>query len=69
MSQDELEKLIDRIGLLRVMTMLAEICDAKSDHITSNWQDYPLAKIWETAGMRIRTCAGTKAIRFVSRKA
>jgi hypothetical protein len=44
----QLEKLIDRVGIQSVLMGISEICGLKGDHIEENWQDKPLAKRWNT---------------------
>jgi hypothetical protein len=44
--QDQLEELIDRYGIADVLHCLMRICDAKAEHVASNWQDASLAKRW-----------------------
>jgi len=46
MKRDDLEQMIDRLGLSRVLFLMAEICAEKADHIETNWQDRPLAYEW-----------------------
>jgi hypothetical protein len=61
-AQDQLEQIVDRVGLKNVIETLAIICDLKADHILSNWQDSSTASAWQrntkvldTAAARIRT--------------
>jgi hypothetical protein len=42
----DLEKLIDAYGLSDVIHCLERICDAKAEHVATNWQDTRLAKAW-----------------------
>lgn len=44
---DTLELIVDRAGVLGVMAMLVNICDAKADHLRANWQDEAMARDWE----------------------
>jgi hypothetical protein len=44
--QDELESIVDRIGLNSTVALLATICELKGDHIAENWQDMTTAKGW-----------------------
>ena len=48
-----LEVLVDANGLEAVLTALEEICEAKADHLASNWQDYKAAKQWLKVGVAI----------------
>jgi hypothetical protein len=49
----DLEAMVDKHGLAYVTELLSEICDAKADHLASNWQDEVAAKEWETHGMSL----------------
>jgi hypothetical protein len=62
----ELETLIDRVSLEAVLQALSEICGAKSEHILSNWQDKPLAKLWATAEGVIGVASTHKSVMAVS---
>lgn len=46
MKRDDLEQMIDRMGLSRVLFLMAEICAEKADHIETTWQDRPLSREW-----------------------
>lgn len=54
---EELEKLVDAVGLFHVVTGLELICNEKAEHIRANWQDKVLARKWETAGKRLYKAA------------
>jgi hypothetical protein len=43
----ELEAMVDRHGVSAILNGLANICAAKSEHISTNWQDASLAKLWD----------------------
>ena len=43
-----LESLIDLRGIEDVLIAVSEICDAKSEHVQTNWQDATLALRWAT---------------------
>jgi hypothetical protein len=43
---EALEALVDRYGLSAVISQLANVCDDKSQHIASNWQDNVTARMW-----------------------
>ena len=43
---DTLESLVDRNTLSVVLQALANVCDAKADHVEANWQDKALARNW-----------------------
>ena len=42
----QLETMVDRVGINNVLYALAHICNAKADHLTENWQDTAMAKVW-----------------------
>lgn len=44
-----LEGMLDRSTLADVIRALADICNAKAEHIEANWQDKRLATLWGTA--------------------
>ena len=48
-ERDALEALVDASNLTAVVQALSEICDAKAEHIATNWQDDPLARAWAWA--------------------
>lgn len=41
-----LEALVDKHGLLHVLTALENICNDKAEHLAVNWQDVDTAKVW-----------------------
>lgn len=51
----QLEEMIDRHSLAKVLDMLAGVCGQKASHIEENWQDYKLAKTWDRAANRLHT--------------
>lgn len=59
---DTLESLIDRHGLLHVLTGLELVCAEKAEHIRTNWQDRATARPWDTAASRIRKVADQTTI-------
>jgi hypothetical protein len=56
-TQDELEALIDRIGLSNLLEDVCSVCHEKADHLRTNWQDDAAAKAWEHAAKTIETAA------------
>lgn len=46
---EELEQLVDSLGLYGVIEKLETICYEKSEHLESNWQDPVAAKNWQSA--------------------
>ncbi len=53
----ELERLVDHHSLLAVVRALVDICQAKSDHIATNWQDELLARRWWRYGAVLERAA------------
>jgi hypothetical protein len=49
----DLEAMIDRHGLLHVITALECICAEKEVHIITNWQDARTAKPWGVAARKL----------------
>ena len=50
---DELEEMVDTIGLAKVLDMLSDIAYEKAEHIRANWQDASTARVWQRAGNRV----------------
>ena len=50
--QDQLEALIDKHGIGRVLDNLSEVCYLKAEHLESNWQDSAAARQWTIIGRR-----------------
>ena len=46
---NELEAMIDAHGLGAVISAISDVCDAKAQHISENWQDESLANVWQEA--------------------
>jgi hypothetical protein len=44
---ETLEELIDKHGLLHVLTGLVLVCGEKADHLRTNWQDLSTARTWD----------------------
>lgn len=61
-TQDQLERLVDEVGLASVLEALAEVCYAKAGHIEENWQDQLLANAWTRAGRRVDSVAYSEAV-------
>lgn len=49
----ELERYVDKHGLLHVLTALESLCYEKAEHVKSTWQDQALARTWTRAGAAI----------------
>jgi hypothetical protein len=63
---DELEDLIDERGLSAVLSMIAEVCREKSEHLWSNCQDARAASVWLHAGYRVDMAAFSEAVTAAS---
>jgi hypothetical protein len=64
--QDELEDIIDERGLSAVLSMIAEVCREKSEHLCSNYQDGMAASVWLHAGCRVDMAAFNEAVTAAS---
>jgi hypothetical protein len=53
-----LEQLIDETDIVDVVNTLADICDGKAEHITTNWQDPGTARAWTRAAQQLAVLAG-----------
>lgn len=51
--KDELESIIDRVGLDTLLDCLSSVCDDKAEHLACNWQDDGAARAWQRASARI----------------
>jgi hypothetical protein len=40
------EDMIDQMGVVAFIRLVADVCDAKSAHVEENWQDDALANDW-----------------------
>ncbi len=49
----ELENMIDKTSLDKVLSDLVDICNAKGQHLIENWQDKTACHIWEQAARHI----------------
>lgn len=61
LEREQLEMVLDKHSLADVLDALEIIANEKANHLTDNWQDEPLAKIWikaagwiSQAGSRLR---------------
>ena len=45
---DALEEIIDSIPCFDdFLSLIAEICSEKADHVRANWQDIPIGTVWD----------------------
>lgn len=56
-TQDELEQIVDKLGLSFTLHALEQICYEKAEHLRSNWQDENAAKMWERDARKLDTVA------------
>ena len=49
-----LEDILDKSSMRNVLDALGEICYEKAEHIRINWQDEPLAKLWDKQGGKLK---------------
>ena len=61
-GRDELADIIDERGLSAVLSMIAEVCREKSEHLWSNCQDARAASVWLHAGCRVDMAAFSEAV-------
>jgi hypothetical protein len=47
--KESLEHYIDRSSVQCALDILGEICSEKAQHISENWHDEQLAKLWDNA--------------------
>ena len=47
--ETELEKILDSLGVVETLELLAQICSSKADHIWSTYQDAILEESWNRA--------------------
>ena len=50
--QTLVELLVDGHSVRDVLIALRETCDAKADHLRTNWQDSHAAKCWDKAAIQ-----------------
>lgn len=58
-GRDELESLLDTLGVEGVMSVLAEICHEKELHSLKHWQDRGMASRWRKLGIRLEGLASS----------
>lgn len=52
-SESDIERLIDTMGIDSVLADIGGICAEKAEHIRHNWQDGTLARRWDTISTRL----------------
>jgi hypothetical protein len=58
-----LEHIVDRDGLLATLQNLASIANGKADHISENWQDESMARVWRKMAARIVSLSESESLR------
>ena len=53
--KEELERMVDEHGVVRIFAMLSELCQDKAEHVRTCWSDEELACRWEKLARRIET--------------
>ena len=59
----EIESMVDRNSMARVLDLLAIMCAMKAEHIQSSWGDRNLAKAWTQLAEKV-----AKACEFAERQ-
>lgn len=54
---ETLESMIDKHGLLHIITGLELVCGDKAEHLRVNWQDKVTARAWDRVANRLRVAA------------
>ena len=57
---DELETMVDLVGLAAVLNTLAEVCHDKASHLELAWQDTGQAQLWDLAAEACEKAAVAK---------
>jgi hypothetical protein len=63
---EDLEPVVDRVGLKEVIDTLVYICYEKAEHLESAWQDAEAAKAWTKAGIKLDKLSDAPVIKEVS---
>lgn len=65
-ARQTLETFVDHYTIDDVLTALADICEAKAEHVAATWQDMAMAKRWAKCSVHIdraaAKCARTSPI-------
>lgn len=62
----EIETMVDKHGMSKILDALCQVCFLKADHLTVNWQDKKSARPWESAAHKLSTLAGSSYLKEVS---
>jgi hypothetical protein len=63
--RDELEDIIDERGVSAALSMIADVCREKAEHLWSS-QDESAAAVWLHAGYRVGRAAVNEAVKAAS---
>lgn len=66
-DRDDLENLIDSVGLFAVLESVSGIASEKADHIRASYQDPQTANCWDCAALAIEISTRDEYVRAVSR--
>jgi hypothetical protein len=50
---EQMEKLLDVMGMESFLETLEQIAYEKSEHLMTNWQDKALAQVWNRVAMHV----------------
>ena len=64
MNKDDLEALVDKLGMDAVVTWLEDIAYEKAYHLRCNWQDGQSAKVWDKIARVLGRTAVKTGIRY-----
>lgn len=45
-KQNDLEQIVDQLGMQETLRMLAQIAYEKAEHVQTTWRDDGLARLW-----------------------
>ncbi len=61
-TQNELENIVDRVGIEKLLIALSDVCAEKAEHVRTNWQDQKLATLWDRASKVVRVAANRPCV-------
>jgi len=53
LTEQDVEEYINKLGMVHLLTMIANICYEKAEHVQVNWQDRTLASAWRRGAAKI----------------
>jgi hypothetical protein len=57
LDASEMERIIDRLGLHRALSLIETICAEKANHVRSSYNDPSGALRWNKAAIKVSSCA------------